>query len=265
MQHRVNDSPDPVNSALPYLSQFCKKNMTQELDNKRIVVAGASSGIGRALVKLLATGSAQVTAIGRDPQKLKTLREEVPAVRTVSLDARDRPALDNFFRQEGEGSIDHLVLALSGAKGGRAFRDLSLADLHEGFDNKFWPQLEALQAGLSSMRPNGSITLITAVSATAAMPGTSGLAAINGALEIMVPILAKELKPLRVNAVSPGIIDTPWWDFLPPAARQQVFTDFSAQVGVGRVGQPEEVAATVRFILETEYINGVIIGCHGGL
>ena len=239
--------------------------MTQELSNKRIVVAGASSGIGRALVKLLAAESAAVTAIGRDEQKLKTLREEAPAVRTVSLDARDRPALDKFFGQEGEGSIDHLVLALGGSKGGGAFRGLSLADLREGFDNKFWPQLEALQAGLPSLRANGSITLITAMSATAVMPGTSGLGAINGALEIMVPILAKELKPLRVNAVSPGLIDTPWWDFLPAGVRQQVFTDFSAQVGVGRVGRAEEVAATVRFILETEYINGVIIGCHGGV
>ncbi len=239
--------------------------MTQKLNDRRIVVAGGSSGIGRALVKMLAADNIDVTALGRDPEKLKTLREESPTVRAVSLDARDRPALDNFFRGEGAGSIDHLVLALSGGKGGGAFRDLSLADLREGFDNKFWPQLEVLQAGLPSMRPNGSITLITAISATAVMPGTSGLGAINGALEIMVPILAKELKPLRVNAVSPGIIDTPWWDFLPAAAKDQVFRDFSPRVGVGRIGRPEEVAATIRCILETEYINGVIIGCHGGL
>jgi NAD(P)-dependent dehydrogenase (short-subunit alcohol dehydrogenase family) len=265
MQDRVNDSPDPDNNTAPCLSQFCIKKMTQKPDSRNIVVAGASSGIGRALVKLLAAESAAVTAIGRDAQKLKTLREEVPTVRTVSLDARDRPALEDFFRREGEGSIDHLVLTLGGSKGGGAFRSLSLADLREGFDNKFWPQLEVLQAGLPSMRANGSITLITAMSATAVMPGTAGLGAINGALEIMVPILAKELKPLRVNAVSPGLIDTPWWDFVPAAARQQVFTDFSAQIGVGRVGRPEEVAATVRFVLETEYINGVIIGCHGGI
>jgi NAD(P)-dependent dehydrogenase (short-subunit alcohol dehydrogenase family) len=72
-------------------------------------------------------------------------------------------------------------------------------------------------------------------------------------------------KPLRVNAVSPGVIDTPWWDFMPAADKDQVFSGFSSQVCVGRVGRPEEVASAIRFILENEYINGVIIGCHGGL
>jgi NAD(P)-dependent dehydrogenase (short-subunit alcohol dehydrogenase family) len=239
--------------------------MTQQLENKRVVVAGGTSGIGRALVKLLAAEKAVVTAIGRDPQKLLSLREELPAVRVVGLDARDRSALDDFFRREGEQSIDHLVLALSGAKGGGDFRSLSLATLREGFDEKFWPQLQVIQAALPYLRPNGSLTLVTAISATAVMPGTAGLAAINGALETIVPILAKELKPLRVNAVSPGVIDTPWWDFLPAEAKDQVFSGFSSQVGVGRVGRPEEVAAAIRLILENEYINGVIIGCHGGL
>jgi NAD(P)-dependent dehydrogenase (short-subunit alcohol dehydrogenase family) len=81
----------------------------------------------------------------------------------------------------------------------------------------------------------------------------------------MVPILARELRPLRVNAVSPGVIDTPWWDQLAPDAKAGVFSGFSQQILVGRIGRPEEVAATVRFILETEYINATVIGCHGGI
>jgi NAD(P)-dependent dehydrogenase (short-subunit alcohol dehydrogenase family) len=115
------------------------------------------------------------------------------------------------------------------------------------------------------MQPGGSITLITAISATAQMPGTAGLAAINGGLEIMVPILARELKPLRVNAVSPGVIDTPWWDFLPEATKKAAFSELASRVAVGRVGRPEEVASTIRHLITTEYINGVIVGCHGGL
>jgi NAD(P)-dependent dehydrogenase (short-subunit alcohol dehydrogenase family) len=81
----------------------------------------------------------------------------------------------------------------------------------------------------------------------------------------MVPILARELKPLRVNAVSPGVIDTPWWDFLPEAVKAQTFAEFTSKVSVGRIGRPEEVAATIRHLITTEYINGVIVGCHGGL
>jgi NAD(P)-dependent dehydrogenase (short-subunit alcohol dehydrogenase family) len=81
----------------------------------------------------------------------------------------------------------------------------------------------------------------------------------------MVPILAKELKPLRVNAVSPGVIDTPWWDFLPVDMKRGVFADFSRQILVGRVGRPEEVAAAICAVLENPYINGTVIGCHGGI
>ena len=145
------------------------------------------------------------------------------------------------------------------------FKDLSLDELREGFDSKFWPQLNVLQAALAYIRPDGSVTLVTAASAGAALPGTSGLAAINGALEMMVPILSVEYKPLRVNAVSPGLIDTPWWDFLPVAAKEQVFKDFTANVHVGRPGRPEEIAGTIRHVMSNGYINGVTFRCHGGL
>jgi NAD(P)-dependent dehydrogenase (short-subunit alcohol dehydrogenase family) len=237
--------------------------MTHQLENNRIVVAGGTSGIGRALVDLLAGTKAEITAIGRDPQKLAALRSAWPAVRAVALDARDHVGVADFFEKEGD--IDDLVLALSGSKGGGEFKSLRLDELREGFEQKFWPQLDMLQAALPHLRTGGSVTFITAISATAGLPGTSGLAAMNGALEIMVPILAKELKPLRVNAVSPGVIDTPWWDFLPADIKQGVFADFSRQVLVGRIGRAKEVADTVRFVLENEYINGTVIGCHGGI
>jgi NAD(P)-dependent dehydrogenase (short-subunit alcohol dehydrogenase family) len=237
--------------------------MAQTLENRKIVIAGGTSGIGLALAKILSADKADLTVIGRDPAKLKSLKDTLPKVKAVGLNAGDRPALDAFFAEQKE--VDHLVLALSGANGGGPFSTLDLNDLRNGFENKFWPHLNTIQAALPYMRPGGSITLITAISATAKLPGTSGLAAINGALELMVPVLAKELKPLRINAVSPGVIDTPWWNFLPEEAKNNVFADFSSKISAGRVGRPEEVADTIRFIITTEYINGIVIGCHGGL
>lgn len=237
--------------------------MENSLKGKKIVIAGGTSGIGRALTTTLTLDGAAVTALGRDAGKIETLRKELPEVEALSLDAKDRSALSNFFKTRDR--IDHLVLALSGAKGGGNFADLSLDELSEGFESKFWPQLQLAQAALPYMHSRGSITFITAISATAKLPGTSGLAAINGSIELMVPILAKELKPLRINAVSPGVIDTAWWDFLPADAKQQTFASFGAQTAVGRVGRPEEVASVIRNIILTEYINGTIIGCHGGL
>ena len=62
-----------------------------------------------------------------------------------------------------------------------------------------------LKAALPYINATGSITLVTAITGSGKIPGTSGIDSINGALEIFVPILAKELKPLHVNAVSPGV------------------------------------------------------------
>lgn len=237
--------------------------MGQQLENSRIIIAGGTSGIGLALAKMLVEDKALVTITGRDTAKLSAVKEDFPLIRAKGVDARDIKALEHFFRDEKE--VDHLVIALSGGKGGGMFRTLSLSELREGFESKFWPQLQTLQAALPYMNPTGSITLITAISATAKLPGTSGLAAINGALELMVPILSKELAPLRINAVSPGVIDTPWWDFLPAAAKDETFKELASKVAVGRVGRPEEVAGTIRHLIMTEYMNGVIVGCHGGL
>ncbi len=233
------------------------------LSKSTIVIAGGSSGIGLALTKILAEEGSDITVLGRNPSKLAAVSASFPSVKTVMLDACHREELDAFFQKAGK--VDHLVLAVSGGKGGGAFRELSLQDLREGFEQKFWPQLQTLQAALPYMDPGGSVTFLTAASAGSMLPGTSGLAAINGALEIMVPILSLELKPLRINAVAPGVIDTPWWDFMPATAKEQLFKDYSARVSVNRIGRPEEVADTIRFIMSTGYIDGIIIRCHGGL
>ncbi|PUZ27490.1 NAD(P)-dependent dehydrogenase, short-chain alcohol dehydrogenase family [Chitinophaga costaii] len=229
--------------------------------NKHIVVAGGASGIGKALVTQLVAGHAQVTVTGRSADKLAALKAALPAISTVVLDSTDRPALNAFF--ESLGSIDHLVIAVSGNKGMGEFKSLSLDVVKEGFDQKFFAHLHTLQAALPYLQ--GSVTFITAMTATAEMPGTSGIASINGALELVVPILAKELKPLRVNAISPGVIDTPWWDHIAPEEKQQSFAYFSSLVHAGRVGRAEEVAAAIYAVLSNDYINAAIIPVTGGV
>lgn len=88
--------------------------------------------------------------------------------------------------------------------------------------------MKAIQAALPQLRRDGSVTLVTAASARAAFAGTAGIAAANGALETMVAPLAVELAPLRVNAVSPGVIDTHWWSALPEDQRRAYFESVAA-------------------------------------
>ena len=234
-----------------------------QLRQQTVVVAGGSSGVGLAVVKRAAAAGARVIALGRSEARLKAALEGLgDPVSGVAMDATDRAALDGFFARSGP--IDHLVITLSGGEGAGAFAQLDLQALRRGFEAKFWPQLQTAQAALPALRPGGSITFVTAVSARIARPGTAGLGAINGALEAMVGSLARELAPSRVNAVSPGVIDTEWWSGK-PELKQQVFEEQARTLPVARVGRADEVAHTVQFLLENGFVTGVVVECDGGL
>ena len=114
------------------------------------------------------------------------------------------------------------------------------------------------------MRAGGSITFVTAASARSVISGTAGLAAVNGALEAVIPILAHELAPIRVNGVSPGIIETPWWDGMPATAKESFFAAAKKTLPVGRVGQPQEVGSLVAVLVQSGFVTGSIYEIDGG-
>ncbi|MGW2491336.1 SDR family oxidoreductase [Streptomyces sp. NPDC001606] len=236
------------------------------LAGQRVVVMGGSSGVGEATAAFFAADGAEVAITGRDQDRLDGAAARIGAdggkVSTHRLDAADRAAVDAFFADFG--TVDHLVLALSGSKGGGPFAELDLAELAAGFNGKFWPHVQVLQAALPVLRRDGSVTLVTAASARAALPGTAGLAAINGALEALVPPLAVELAPLRINAVSPGVIDTPWWDRVPADQRQALFDGLAAVTPVGRVGRPEDIARAIHMFAANSFVTGVVLEATGG-
>ena len=105
---------------------------------------------------------------------------------------------------------------------------------------------------------------MTAASARSAFPGTVGLAAINGALNAAAVTLALELKPRRVNVVSPGIVDTPIWSHFPEVVRKNLLEREALALPVGRIGRPEEVAQAVVMLMTNGFITGAIIDCDGG-
>ena len=235
-----------------------------DLDNQLAVVVGGSSGIGLATVQALAAAGARVIATGRDVAKLENaVRGLGERVTGEVFDCGDRAVADAFFRRVGR--FDHLVLAASGGAGAGEFAKLDLQALRRGFEAKFWPQIEAAQASLGTLRRGGSITFVTAISARIANPGTAGLGAINGAIEAMLGTLARELQPTRVNAVSPGVVDTPWWNQVPADFKERVFRDQRETLPAGRVGQPQDIAHAIRFLVENSFMTGAVIECDGGM
>ncbi len=226
----------------------------------RYIVIGGTSGIGLATVASARAAGHEVVAVGRDPNKFSAAKEF--GATTWQLDATDSDATRKFFA--GCVTFDHLVICASGASGAGTFRELNLADLRKGFEGKFWPQVTCAQAALQRIATQGSITFVGAISSRAMQPGTAGLAAINAAIEALVPVLASELRPIRVNAVVPGVVDTPWWSRLPEEAKQRLFDDLAKKVPVGRVGKPEDLAAAIMFVTTNTFVTGSIIDCDGG-
>jgi NAD(P)-dependent dehydrogenase (short-subunit alcohol dehydrogenase family) len=225
-----------------------------------VVIIGATSGIGLATARLLASKGAAVTIVGRDRAKLDAALSELgPRARGYTADASDLAALEDLFANIG--GFDHLVIAASGGAGAGSFASLDPGVLKRGFDGKFWTQWNAARAGLPHIAPDGSITFVTAASSRLANPGTSGLAAINGALDHMAQTLARELAPIRVNAVSPGVVETPWWDDKP----KDLFLSASRRAPLGRAGRPEELADAIAFLIGASFITGVILDVDGGL
>jgi NAD(P)-dependent dehydrogenase (short-subunit alcohol dehydrogenase family) len=225
-----------------------KSTECSHLEGRNVVVMGGSSGIGLATAKALARVGAAVTITGRDPERLNSAAREA-GLRTAVSDATSSQALEGFYKQHGP--FDHLILSIAGREGGGPFRALDLDSLRLGFENKYWTQVRAAQLALKTLRRNGSITFITSSSARRPNPNTSGLAAINGALETMVQVLAAELTPLRINAVSPGVVDTPFWNRLPIQQRETMQSSLANSAAVGRIGRPEEIADAICFWLAT--------------
>ena len=234
------------------------------MSSQHAVIVGGSSGIGFATARHLLASGARVTIAGRDKTRLiEAKRELAPEAEVVTMDATAADALHAQFAQIGK--FDHLVLALGSGKGVGPFATVRLVDVKLGFEEKVYAHFATAQAALPFLDREGSITFVSAVSAHAAAPGTAGIGAANAAVAALVPILAVELKPLRVNGVSPGVIDTPWWDAFPEDQKQAMFKDYAAKTPIGRIGRPEDIAQAIAFLIGDSFMTGHMLICDGGL
>ncbi|MEV4560793.1 SDR family oxidoreductase [Kitasatospora sp. NPDC049285] len=233
------------------------------VDGRVALVVGGTSGIGLAAARQLRGRGATVHVVGRSEKRLAAVAVSDPELVGHRADGGSREEIAAVLAKVGR--IDWLVVALSGAEGAGAFAELDLDALRGAFDAKFWGQLTTVQAALPHLAEDASITLVTAITARTGMAGTAGLAAVNGALEAVVRPLAVELAPRRVNAVSPGLVDTPWWDGLPKDAREAYFAQAAAQLPVRRIATAADVAEVVALVAANPNLTGTVLEADGGL
>ena len=232
------------------------------MTQRTALVLGGTSGIGLATARQLSARSATVHIAGRDKRRIDGIAATDPALIGHECDAADPVALSALI--DAVGPIDWLIITLSGAEGMGLVADLDLATLRRAFDAKFWVHLAAIKVALPALTGDASITLVSAASARQGMPGTAGLSALNAAVEGLVRPLAVELAPVRVNAVSPGLVDTPWWSGLPDQARQDLFDQAAAQLPNRRIASPADIAEAVVLAATNPNITGTVLETDGG-
>ena len=232
------------------------------MSQRTALVVGGTSGIGLATARLLQARGATVHIAGRSKERLDVLAVTDAELVGHRADAGNPDEMSALA--EATGSIDWLVLAAGGSEGPGPVADLDLTMLRRAFEAKFWPHVTTIQAVLPHLTPDGSITLLSAITARTGMPGTAGIAALNGAVEALIKPLAAELAPIRVNAVSPGLVDTPWWSGLPEDAKHEYFAQTAATLPVRHIASAQEIAEVVALAATNANLTGTIIETDGG-
>lgn len=215
--------------------------------------------MGHSIAKLAIELGASVIIASRSMDKVTTTSRTLGCAGRP-VDTSDESSVHDFFNSIGP--LDHLVIPGSSVRTG-TLRDAPLADGEFTFRSKFFGPY--LCARYAQMRPTGSITLFSGILSRRPGHNDAVLAGVNAAVEAMGRALARDLAPVRVNTVSPGMTrGTGAYLSMPDAARESMYSSIAARLPVGRVGTGEDIAPATLMLMTNGFITGVTLDVDGG-
>jgi NAD(P)-dependent dehydrogenase (short-subunit alcohol dehydrogenase family) len=233
------------------------------LENKRVVVAGGSSGIGLATAIAAASQGAQVFIASRNADRVSDALKHLPSdAQGDAVDFTDDAQVNAWFSKIGE--FDHLIYTAGETLQLGLLADTEVDTARRAFEVRFWGAFKVVKRGHTSIRPGGSIVLTTGIASSRPHKGWTVPSSSLGAMESLTRALAVELAPLRVNAVSPGVVRTPLWGNMDQSDREQMYSQFAAALPTGCIGEPEDIAQTYLYLMQERFSTGQVIVVDGG-
>lgn len=224
-------------------------------EGKRLVVVGGSSGIGRRIAADARDAGADVVLAGRNPRRIAE-----PGIRSAFADLTEEDSLKALADHVGE--LDYLV-ALGSAPANGPLAGLTRDAVTRAFDAKVIGPLLLAKRFAPRFRAGGAIALFSGIAAWRPARERAVMATANGAVAFLAEALAVELAPIRVTAISPGVVDSGAWDRLGDG-KDEFFRRTAETNPARRVGATADIAAATLHALANPFLTGTVLHVDGG-
>lgn len=239
------------------------------VENKKIIVTGASGGIGNSIVEKLYNNGADILATGTRDEKLNELKQKFKNIKTLKFDISDHNKIEEFLNTATEdlgGSLDCIVNNAGITKDNLTIR-MSMEEWTKVIDINLTSTFLMSKFAIKKMlkKKSGKIINITSVVGHTGNIGQANYTASKAGIVAMSKSLAIEYakKNINVNCISPGFISTAMTDKIDDKFKDTIISKIPAN----RLGKPEDIANAVLFLASnnSDYINGETLHVNGGL
>ncbi|MDX6459841.1 MAG: hypothetical protein QOE55_3538 [Acidobacteriaceae bacterium] len=233
------------------------------LQGKRVIILGGSSGIVLAVAEQATSQGANVVVVSSNSERVKKAIQTVGGdAEGQTVDLSDEQAVAAIFTKLG--SFDHLIFTAGDSLHVHELAATDLKQARRAFELRYWSALAAVKYGSPHIRKGGSIVLTTGVAGRRPHKGWVVAASVCGTIEALTRALAIELAPIRVNAVSPGVVRTNLWQNMSAADREHLYESVGDSLPVGRVGEAEDIAQAYLFLMQEGFSTGQTVVVDGG-
>jgi NAD(P)-dependent dehydrogenase (short-subunit alcohol dehydrogenase family) len=251
---------------------------TTKLSNARVLITGGTSGLGFGLAAALLEHGAIVTISSSQQRNVDSaisrLKSAYPSrtsnIHGIVCDLGSEDSLEENVAElmRAVGKLDHIVHTSGDALAHMELRELSMPKLVKaGLVRYFAPMFiakYAQQLGTLPASPNSSITLTTGSISQRPISNWGPVASYAAGLHGMTRQLALDLKPVRVNLVSPGVVDTELWKEMSESEKEIFFSHMREKSTTGEVGRVEDVVEAYLYVLKDRNVSGTVVSTNSG-